>query len=225
MNSNGIGTMGEKSLHAALKRWYTQPGDLVEAPVDGFIIDIVRGELLIEIQTRHFGAMKRKLETLTRTHPVRLVYPIAREKWIVRLDADGETQLSRRKSPKHGRLEHLFDELVALPDLLARPNLEIEVLFVQAEQVLCNDGQGSWRRKRWSIRDHRLLAVVDWVRLTSPDDLAPLIADTLPRPFTNRELAGALKLSHRLASKMTFCLRKMGVISLVGKKGRALLYE
>ena len=220
-----IGTIGEKSLHAAIKTWYAQPGDAVEAFADGFVIDIIRDTRLIEIQTGYFSKIRDKLETLVEHHPVRLVYPIAREKWIVRVKADGHTRLSRRKSPKRGRLEQLFDELVSFPELIAHPNFEIEVLFVQSEQILCNDGQGSWRRKRWSIHDHRLLDVVDRVRLASPADFSPLLRDTLPRPFTNRELADALKLPLRLAQKMTYCLRKMGIISVIGKKDRAFLYE
>lgn len=42
-------------------------------PVDGYIIDIVRGDLLIEVQTRNFSALKAKLLTLTAKCPVRLI--------------------------------------------------------------------------------------------------------------------------------------------------------
>ena len=37
-----IGTLGERSLHSALKEWYALPGDQLEEEVDGFHIDIVR---------------------------------------------------------------------------------------------------------------------------------------------------------------------------------------
>jgi hypothetical protein len=47
--ANTIGTLNEKPLHAALKQWYAEPEDRIEAPVDGFTVDIVRGDLLIEI--------------------------------------------------------------------------------------------------------------------------------------------------------------------------------
>jgi hypothetical protein len=69
--------MQEKSLHAALKKWYARQDDRVEVNVDGFAVDIVCGNLLIEIQTRNFSALKRKLTMLTTNHSVRLVYPIA----------------------------------------------------------------------------------------------------------------------------------------------------
>ena len=84
-----IGTLGEKSLHSALKDWYVEPGDRVEAEVDGFHIDIVRRKLLIEIQTSNFSSQRKNLKTLIAKHRVRLAFPIAKEKWIVRLSGDG----------------------------------------------------------------------------------------------------------------------------------------
>ena len=47
------------------------PGDRTEQPVDGYVADLVRGDELIEIQTRNFGALKRKLSALLQNHAVR----------------------------------------------------------------------------------------------------------------------------------------------------------
>jgi hypothetical protein len=127
---NGIGTLQESSLHAALKTWYSRPGDQFELRVDGSIIDIVRGEQLIEIQTRNFMGIKHKLARLTEHHHVRLVYPIAREKWIVKLDDALLAQISRRKSPKKGRVEQIFMEMV---NIVARKNFTLEVVFIREE--------------------------------------------------------------------------------------------
>src|SRR5512136_1485512 len=113
----GIGTLNEKSLHEALKRWCSRTGDKFEVPVEGFIVDIVRGDLLIEIQTGNFPSIRRKLEGLLTNHKVRLVYPIPQEKWIIKLSRDERTSLSRRKSPKKGVCEDVFDELVSFPPL------------------------------------------------------------------------------------------------------------
>ena len=86
---DSIGTLGEKSLHSALKEWYSEPGDRLEGEVGGFHIDIVRRKLLIEIQTSNFSSQRKKLKTLIAKHRVRLAFPIAKEKWIVRLSGDG----------------------------------------------------------------------------------------------------------------------------------------
>ncbi len=80
VSSTKISTLNEKPLHESLKSWYARPGDLFEVPVDDFIVDIVRDGLLVEIQTRNFSSIRRKLEELVAHHSVRLVYPISREK-------------------------------------------------------------------------------------------------------------------------------------------------
>ena len=97
-----IGKLWERSLHSALKDWYALPEDQLEEKVDGFHIDIVRGSLLIEIQTSNFSSQRKKLKTLIAKHRVRLIFPIAKEKWIVRLSGDGVKRLGRRKSPRRG---------------------------------------------------------------------------------------------------------------------------
>ena len=81
----GIGTLNEKPLHAALKRWVAEPNDRFEVPLDGYFIDVVRDDLLIEIQTGGFSSLKKKLRHLTKKHAVQLVYPIPAEKWLIQL--------------------------------------------------------------------------------------------------------------------------------------------
>jgi hypothetical protein len=219
----GIGTLQESSLHAALKTWYAQPGDRFEVLVDGFYIDIVRGDLLIEIQTRNFSAIKVKLANLLENHPLRLVHPIPMEKWILRYSGEYGRLLNRRKSPKRGRFEHLFVELVRIPQLINHPNFSLEILLTREEEVRLNDGKGSWRRKGWSIVDHKLLEVVDRIILETPHDFRRLLPANLPTAFTSRELAKEGKLPAYIAQKATYCLRKMGALQVVGKRGRSLL--
>lgn len=219
-----IGTLNEKPLHAALKEWYARPGDRFEVSVDGFVIDIVRGDLLVEIQTGNFAAIKRKLSALVPSHPVRLVYPIAREKWIVKLAEDGNGQLGRRKSPKRGTLEQVFRELVSFPALLSHPNFTLEVLFIQEEETRRYDGKRGWRRRGWVTYERRLLQVVGSHLFETPVDVAALFPPDLCEPFTTSDLAAAIARPRWLAQKMAYCLREMGAITSTGKRGNAILY-
>lgn len=223
-NSPQIGRLAEKSLHASLKARLAQPGDQQESVVDGFVIDIVRGDTLIEIQTRHLGAMRRKLHKLLPHHPIQIVHPIAAEKWIVRQTADGHL-VRRRKSPKRGQVIDVFTELVRLPDLLTHPNLIVTVLLTRQEEIWRDDGQGSWRRKGWSVYDHQLLEVVSQHTFTTPTDWLSLLPAVLPDPFTNRNLAHALACRLALAQKMTYSLRHASLLQVVGKRGNALLFR
>jgi hypothetical protein len=219
-----IGLLRETSLHAALKNWYAQEGDRLEVLVDGYVIDIVREGLLIEIQTRGFSKLKAKLGRLTQIYSVRLVYPIAQEKWVVRLAQDGQTRLARRRSPKRGRLEHLFKELVRIPTLVKESNFSIEVLLTQEEEIWQDDGKGSWRRKGWSITDRRLLNVMDKIVFTDPKDFHALLPPDLPQPFTTYDLAQTLSLPRSLSQKMVYCLKEMDLLQVVGRQRKGLLY-
>ena len=111
-----VGVLNEGPLHAALKEWYRRPGDLVEQPLGGFVIDLVRGGLCIEIQTRGFSAMRKKLDHLLDRHRFHLVHPIAVERTIIRCDATGR-EVSRRRSPKRGTAVDVCAELVSFPSL------------------------------------------------------------------------------------------------------------
>jgi hypothetical protein len=219
-----IGTLSEKGLHAALKNWYAKPGDRLEEVVDGFHIDIVRRNLLIEIQTSNFSSVKSKLASLTQDHVVRLVYPIALEKRIVKMAPDGTTIQSSRKSPKRGQIFQLFKELVSIPELVRHQNFSLELLLIKKEEVRLKDGYGSWKRKGWSIFDHRLIEVVVTYFFDAPSDFLTLLPSELPEPFSTSDLAEGIGQPRWLAQKMAYCLRNMGAIGIVGKIGNSLLY-
>jgi hypothetical protein len=223
----GIGTLHESGLHSGLKAWYARPGDEAEVKLDACVADLLRGEQVVEIQTHHFYAIKRKLLRLVEERPVRLVHPIALERWIVRVASDRQAVLGRRKSPRRGQAAHVFKELVSFPDLISHPNFTLEVLLTREEEIRCpwsGPRRGRWKRE-WQVCDRRLLEVAGSMVLASPADCLGLLPAGLPRPFTNRELAKALAASPRLAAQMTFCLRRMGAIAALGKAGRALMYD
>lgn len=222
-NKPGIGTLGEGPLHSALKRMYSEPGDRLEEPVAGFVIDLVRQNTLIEIQTRGFSSMKRKLKALLDSHPMRVVHPIAVEKWIVKIDASGQV-LSRRRSPKKGAFVDLFSELVSFPELLAHPNLTVEVLLTREDELRYFDERKAWRRHGWVVQERQLIEVAHQHTFASPHDLASLLPADLPPSFTTAGLAQSLGRSRRLAQQMVFCLRKVGAIDNVDKQGNAIVY-
>jgi len=219
---SGIGLINEKPLHASLKQWYARPGDRFEVPVDGFVIDIVRDDLLIEIQTRNFAAINSKLCKLARSYEVRLVYPLVQEKWIVR-SRDGGVVV-RRKSPKRGRLEDLFWELVSIPQLLSNPNFSLEVLMTKEEEVRRYAQNRKWRRRGWVIEGRRLVDVVDRRLFVRSADWLKFVPDKL-QSFTTQDLATVADTNRDLAQKMAYCLRHAKMIELIGRQGRANLYR
>ncbi len=215
---SGIGTLNERELHAQVKEWLAQSADQFEVPLDGYVIDIVRGEQLIEVQTGSFGRLRPKLTHFLPTHPMTIVYPIAAERWIIKAG-------KRRKSPKRGTLYDIFDELVSLPTSLDDPNLSLELLLVQDEIEREYDPKRRYGRRRgWMITARRLLQVTDWVRIENSADLLLLLPDTLPSPFTTADLAQHANIPRRRAQQMAYCLHKLNLVVRVGKHKNAHLY-
>ncbi len=217
--------MTEYLLHSEIKHWYKTPEDKLETKVDDYIIDVLRDSLLIEIQTGNFSAIKKKLtKLLHNNNQVRLVYPIAKLKWIVYVSQSGEF-VRRRKSPKKGKLIDLFYELVHAPSLIRDRNFSLEVLLIEEEEVRCKDGRGSWRRRGVSVKDRKLLNVFDRIVFENSQDFLKFLPPDWDGPFTNKLLASKLGISVTLAQKITYCLRKMGAISIAGKKRNQLLFQ
>ena len=223
-----IGLLNEKPLHAALKQWYARPGDRFEVPVDGYVIDIVRGEQLIEIQTGNFSAIKTKLARLVATHPVRLIHPIVREKWIMRPAGPRQRRIVRRKSPRQGRLEDIFQQLVSIPHLITNGSFSLEVLIIRQEEVWRYGGKRSgrryWRRRGWVVEERRLLEVLDQRLFRDPADWRSLLPAGL-ESFTTADLASALNFRRALAQRMAYCLHKSQLIECIGTQERSRLYR
>ena len=220
-----IGLLNEKSLHSALKHWYARPGDLLEFRLDGYIVDILRGDHVIEIQTGNFASIKRKMRDLSSRHRVTLIYPVAYERWIVEVPRPLSGAIVRRKSPKRQAVHQLFEELVSFPDLLNCPNFSIEVVSIQEEQLRRYDRQWRGNRRTWRIVERRLLSVLERFVFEAPQDLWQLIPRTLPDPFDTSHLASVLGYSRWFAQKIAYCLRQSGVIAAIGKRGNSVVYS
>lgn len=218
-----IGALNEKPLHASLKAWYARGGAALEVTVDGFVADVLTDDLVIEIQTRNFSSLRRKLDHLLDQRRLLLVHPVAATKWIVKVDDDGVVT-SRRRSPKRGLPVDVCAELVSFPTLLSHPNFALEVVMVDAEEIWRPD-PAAWRRNGWAIEEQRLLDVVDTIRLERPDDLHGFLPEGLPTTFTTADLAKGLGRTRHLAQEVAYCLRLSGAVEEVGRDRRGILYR
>ncbi|HBN97258.1 MAG TPA: hypothetical protein DDZ66_13245 [Firmicutes bacterium] len=219
-----IGTQNESSLHASLKEYYRQPGDVVEGRVDGYHIDVVQKDRLVEIQTKNFTSIKKKLSNLLENHNVHLVYPIIVRRDIVKIAPETGELLSTRKSPKKEDIYDLFSELIRIPQLILHPRLTVEVVFIREREIRCDDGRGSWRRRGVSIVDRGLTEVYEQRSFATSWDYLSLLPSDLSCPFTNKDLARLARVSRAKAQKATYTLKKAGLLEEVGKKGNEILY-
>ena len=86
------------------------------------------------------------------------------------------------------------------------------------------DEARAWRRRGWVTQERRLLDVIGRQVFATPGELAAMLPADLDEPFTTLELAAALGAPRRLAQRMAYCLRAVGVLSAAGKRGRSVLY-
>lgn len=190
--------------------------------MDGFVADVVRDDRIVEVQTGGFGALKRKLPKLLTQHRITLVHPIASVRTIVKITDDGET---RRKSPKRGSLFDVFAELVYIPTLLDNPNLEIDVVMIEEEELRVFDGKKGRRRKGWVVVGRRLVDVVETHTLSSTAQVFESMAGDLPGEFTTADLASAMSSRRAVGQQAAYCFRAAGVAEICGKQGNALIYR
>jgi hypothetical protein len=213
-----IGEYNQTELHEQLKHWYAAEASDVpalEVEVDGYVIDVVRDGELLEIQTRSLGKLRKKITELSTAHAVRLVHPVAATTVIEKRSPDGAL-ISRRRSPRRGRVEHAFRELVSLASLLPHEHITLEIVLVDVTEERVDDGRGSWRRKGVRIAGRRLDRVLSRHEFRTRADYAALLPDSIGEEFSNADLVEALGLPYRVVQPITSCLRKMGVLTVEG---------
>ena len=224
-NTASIGEFNERSLHRALKARYAVGGSATEQVIDGYVADVVIGNRVVEIQTGSFSPLRNKLPRLLARHPVTLVHPIAQDRYIVKVATDPRVPETRRMSPKHGSVFHVFSVLASIPTLLAHPNLTLEIAITVEEEIRAVSEGRRRRRRGWISLDRRLLDVVTTHTIASMADLFAMLDTELAERFTTQDIARAMKSSRRLGQQAAFCFREGGVSEICAKDGNALVYR
>ncbi len=218
----GVGTLGEKTLHAVLKRMIEPDMSRHEVKLGRYTADVLNEHGVFDVQTRNLHKLKPKLTALLPYYPVTVVVPVVETKWLLMMDPETGELRERRRSPKRGRAAAILPDLAYLKPLLKDPHLSF--LFVRLEgEELRKPSQSRWRSATpLEFAPTRFLGTV---RLQTADDYAALLPPDLPDEFTARELAKALGLPVRQGSAAANVLAFMGAIRRTGTKDRAYLYE
>ena len=221
----GIGTLGEKTLHAVLKHFYVPDASYHEQKIGSYFADIAKEGEIIEIQTRQLYRLQKKVSAfLEMGYRVKIVHPVPRHRWLYWIGEDG-TLSNRRKSPKIGRPHSALPELAALRDLPDHPNLTISVLLLDVEDFRNLDG---WSRdkKKGSTRFERMpVAYVEEILLSCSEDWRKLLPPSLPSPFTAAEFYKKGGYPTRGGYYALKRMEALGIVRQVGLKGKAFLYE
>ena len=211
--------MNEGPIHAELKSVLAEPGDQLEVPLDGFVIDIRRGDLLIEIQTQSFASMTRKLDALLERFRIRIVHPVAAVTHLHRPPKPS------RRSPKKGDRYSILDELVSVPTLIDHPGLSVDVALMEIDRYQTHDPAARRGRGGWRTTDKQIRSILTWQRLESGDDVLDLLPSDLPAIFTTADIAATGCTGRTGAQRLVYVLKSLELITLVDADPRGYRYR
>lgn len=213
------------SLHNQLKLHYVADESRHEVDLDGYRIDAIDDKnRLIEVQCASLMAIRDKIQALTKTHQVLVVKPLAARKRLLKKERRNGKVVSRRYSPIRESLADVFLELVHFTQAFPHPNLQLDVLLTEQEEVRVPSKRKS-RRRSHSVQDRRLVAVQRTISLHSALDLWNELELDVPEVFTTATLAEGGQMSRWLAQKAAYCFRQMHLIEACGKQANSVQYR
>lgn len=223
--SGGIGTLQEKTIHSVLKNYYAPHLAMHEQKVAGYVADIFTGQHIIEIQTRQFQRLNKKLEAFLPLYDVTVVYPVAHTKWLSWIDPETGEVTKKRKSPKTGHIYQICRELYRIKPYLTHPHLHFIICLLEVEEYKMLNGWSHDKKRGATRHDGFPTRLVEEVTLNHLADFVKLLPSDLPTPFTSKDYHKLTKLPINHASTALNVLYSMGLIERVGKVGNAYCYE
>ncbi len=212
----GIGTLSEKTVHAALKAYFEPYEGSHEQKIGGYVADIVGEDGIIEIQTRDLRRLRAKLTWFLSASRVTVVYPAVRYKWIVKKDADGS--IKKRKSPKKGSPLAVLEELYAIKDLIKNENFSLCVCYLDIEEHVSVCGK--------RVNKERVpVDIIDEIHIKGSDDWVKLIPPGLGDTFTSADFARCGGVPRKTAGTALNVLNGAGAVQRVGKDRGAFVYK
>lgn len=223
-----IGTLKEKTVHAVLKYYLETREEFHERKIGTFYADIAREEKIteiIEIQTRNFNMLRKKLDYFLNISNVTIVYPIPYIKWLQWIDVDTGEISNRRKSPKKGNVCMILPELYKIKNYLKHTNISLHIILMDMEETRLLNGWSKDKKKGSTRYDRIPISIKEEYKLYSSNDYKIFISDNLPELFTSKDYQKVSKLSRAKAQTALNVLNYMEVVERVEKKGNLYIYK
>jgi len=220
-----IGTLGEKSLHSAIKSYLEPDASFHEVKLGRHVADICDGSRIVEIQTGQFYKLRGKLAKFLSFSPVTVVYPVAAKKRVFWVDkATGEVS-GGRVSPRRGKPWDILPELYQLASLLFSPGLSFCILMTELDEYRYADGWGKDNKRNASRVDRVPVAFEEQLTLSERGDFATLIPDGLGEEFTSAEFTKRSDFRGRRSWEALKALELTGAVAREGKRGKSIIYK
>ena len=226
----GIGTLSEKTTHAVLKRYFEPFEDTHEVKIGPYVADAVGENGIIEIQTRGFSRLRKKLGVFLDYCPVTVVYPCAALKNIICFDPDTGEISSRRRSPLKGNRYTVFTELEGITAYLAHPNFRLCIMLMEIDELRCPPEKAPphHRKKRrkgaYSLYDRIPKELIEEIHINDLSDWLSFLPEGLPEEFTTADMAKA-GMPRPTAQLVMNTFFKAGFAERIGKRGNSYIYR
>ncbi len=225
----GIGTLGEKRMHAVMKRYICEDHTCHEVGVldTGYVSDVRIGNDVYEVQTGAFYPMKKKIAHYIENtdHTVTVVHPISVERFVTWVDAKTGEVTPRKRSPKRERAIHLLPELYCLLPYLGNERLRFRLLMIEEEDFRTLTGRKDNRKRGARLYERMPLSLLGEIEFSSPADFAVFLPDDLPSPFTVKDFSQKTGLRGRDAYSAVHVLEKLGLVTKTEPIGRAMAFR
>ncbi len=223
--NGGIGTLSEKTMHAIIKNYYESDESYQEIRVGTNIADIYKDGEIIEIQTRSFDKLRKKLDAFLPEHPVTIVHPIVHKKKLIWIDPNTGELSEPRKSPKTGSVLDAFREIYKIKMYLNDPNLTINITMVDATEYRILNKNPKYAKYHTTRYDRIPTELIDEYCLNSFSDYVALLPKSLPECFTVQQLAKEGHVTRSTAGIVANIMREVGAIEHVDTIKRAYVYR
>lgn len=225
----GIGTLGEKRMHAIIKRYLCEDHACHEVGVldTGYVSDVRIGNDIYEVQTGAFYPMKKKIAHYVEKTDctITVVHPISVTRWVTWVDAKTGETTPRKKSPKRERAIHLLPELYCLLPYLGNDRLRFRLLMIEEEDFRTLSGRRDNRKRGARLYERMPLSLLGEIEFCSPADFAVFLPADLPSPFVVKDFSQKTGLRGRDAYSAVHVLEKLGLITKTEPRGRAMAFE
>lgn len=225
ITEQGIGTLGEKTLHKILKFYIDPDPRHHEVKHLSVIADVKNDDGIFEIQTRNFERLLPKLKKLLADSHVTVVCPIIRSKTLRWIDKSTGELSAARKSPKTETECDAFRNLYRIKEFINNENLRVRLLFLEAEEFKYLDG---WDRsgKKGATRAERIpTALLESVDVNFPTEYAAYLPKSLGKTFTAKEFSKAIKRTPRYSYNVLRFFLFVGAIERTENRGKAFVYK
>lgn len=244
-DGGGIGTLGEKQMHAAIKRFICPDTECHEVLIDGsegcinsipdggdarkkrrFVADVLHLGTVFEIQTGSFAPLREKLAWILENtnYNVVLIHPLAQTKWVSMMDCDGNIK-SRKKSPKHESFRDVARELYYIRDLISSPRFSLILLMMEAEQYKKQISKEGARRPRYRKFELIPISLNEAHVFSRVSDYSVFLPEELGDTFFVKDYSALSGIRGRDAYSAVKTLCSLGFIEPDEKVGRAQRYR